>query len=66
MVPVSGEIKEQSSNFEPVNFISANEVKDGTDDTPPLISYKYAIDKIHHVNDIIYHKIITRKKILLP
>ena len=66
MVQVSGDIKGESSNFEPVKFIYGYEVKDGTDDKIPYISYKYEIDKIHHVNDIIYHKIISRKTFLPP
>ena len=45
MVPVSGEIKEESSKFEPVNFIYDKEVKDGTDDTFLAIRYKYVIEK---------------------
>ena len=43
MVLVSGDIKGESSNFGPVNFISANEVKDGTYDTLTEISYKDTI-----------------------
>ena len=66
MVPVSGEIKEESSKFERVNFIYDNEVKDGTDDTLLTISYKYAIYTINHVNDIIDHNIIIRKKSATP
>ena len=66
MVQVSGEIKEESSNFEPVNFVSANEVKDGTDDTLPTLIYKDAIDTIHQVNEIMDHKIVTGKTFLIP
>ena len=66
MVPVSGDIQEESSNFEPVNFISSNEVKYGTDGKLPEISYKYAIDKIHHVKEITDHNIIIGKTFLIP
>ena len=65
MVPVSGEIKEESSNFEPVNFVSDNEVKDGTDDILPKLSYKYSIDTIRQVNYIIDHNIVIGKISLL-
>ena len=65
MVLVSVRIKEGSSNFETVNFIYANEVKYGTDDTVPAIRHKYAIDTIHHVNEIIDNDIIAGKTFLL-
>ena len=66
MIIVSVEIKEESSNFEPVNFVSDNEVKDGTDNTLPTLRYKYAIDTIHQVNEIIDHSIVTKNTFLLP
>ena len=66
MIQVSGEINEKSSNFEPVNFVSANEVKDGTNDTLKALSYKSAIDNIHQVNDIIYKKNFIGKTFLIP
>ena len=50
MVAVSGEIKEEYYNFEPVNFVSDNEVKGVTDDTLQTLSYKDAINTIHQVN----------------
>ena len=56
MIPFGGDINEKSSNFEPVNFVSANEVKDGTNNTLTALSYKSSIDNIHQVNDIIYKK----------
>ena len=40
MVTVIGEIKEYSSNLETFNFVSANEVKYGTDGTLPTLIYK--------------------------
>ena len=64
MVPDSVEIKEEYFNFEPVNFIFANIVKDCTDDTIPKINYKNAIDTTHNVNEIIDHNIITGKTFL--
>ena len=66
MVPVSGYIKEESSNFEPVNLVSTNEVKDNTDDTLLTLSYKDSIYTIHQVNKIIYHNIFIGKTSLLP
>ena len=66
MVQFSGEIKEESSNFEPVNFVFANEVKDGTNDTLTELIYKSAIDTIHQVNKIIYHNIFIVNTFLLP
>ena len=66
MVAVSGEIKEESSNFEPVNFVSDNEVTDGTEDTLLKLSYKYAINTIHQVNEIIDHNIVIRETFFLP
>ena len=65
MVPVSGYIKEESSNFEPVNLVSTNEVKDNTDDTLLTLSYKDSIYTIHQVREIIYHNIVTIKIFLL-
>ena len=59
MLPVSGEIKEEYSNFEPVNFVSYNEVKDGTDGMSLTLSYKYAIATIHKVKEIIDHSTRT-------
>ena len=66
MIIVSVEIKEESSNFEPVNFVSDNEVKYGTDYTLTTLIYKDDIDTIHPVNDIIDHNIVTRKTFLVP
>ena len=66
MVQVSGEIKEESYNFEPVNFVSANEVKDGTENTLPSLSYKDNIGSINQVNKIIYHNIVTGKTFMIP
>ena len=43
-----------------------NEFKDDTDDTIPTIRYSDDINTIHHVNEIIYHKILMRKTFLLP
>ena len=57
MVPVSWETKKESPNIEPVNFILDDEVEDGTDDTLTYISYKGAINRIQHFNDIIDHNI---------
>ena len=65
MVTVSEQIKEESYNFEPVNFVSANEVKNGTDDTLPTLRYKYAIDTIPQANEITDHTIITGNTFLL-
>ena len=64
MVPVSGEIKEESSNFEHVNFVSDNEVKGGNDGTLLTLIYKDAIDTIHQVNDITDHTILNGKTLL--
>ena len=61
MVPVSRETKKESSNIEPVNFISANKVEDETDDKLASISYKDVIDTMKHVNEIIDHNILSRK-----
>ena len=66
MVRASGDINEESSKFEPVNFISDNEVKYGNDAKLPDISYKYAIDTIHNVKKIIDNNIIIREIFLLP
>ena len=66
MIPFGGEINEKSSNFEPVNFVSADEVKDVTNDTLPKLSYKDVIDNIHQVNDNIDRQIFIGKTFLLP
>ena len=66
MVPVSREIKEEPYKFEPVSFVSAYKVKDGTDNTPPTLSYKDDIDTIHQVSYIIYQKIVIGNTFLLP
>ena len=66
MVPVSGEIKEEYSKLEPVNFVSSNEVNDGTGDTLPTLRYKDDIDTIHQVNYIIYKNIVIKNNFLLP
>ena len=67
MVPVSGETKTESSNesfnTESINFILANKVGDGTDDTIPNISHKDAIHTIQHVNDIIDNNILIEKNV---
>ena len=65
MVPDSVEINGEYFNFEPVNFIFGNMVKDWTDDTIPKINYKNAIDTTHNVNEIIDHNIITGKTFIL-
>ena len=70
MVPASGETNTKSSteslNTELINFISANKVDYGTDDTLPTIIYKDAIDTIQKSNDIIYNNILIRRMFLLP
>ena len=66
MVLVSGDIKEQSSKFETFDFFSANEVKDGTDNTLPTLIYKDAIITIHQVNEIIDYIIFIINTFLLP
>ena len=66
IVPVSVEIKEEYFNFEPVNFIFDNRVKDWTYDIIPKICYKNAIDTTQHLNEIIDHIIISGKTFLLP
>ena len=66
MVPVSREIKEESYILQPVNFVSANWAKDGTDITLPTIIYKDAIVTIQQVKKIIDHIIVTGKNLLLP
>ena len=66
MIPFSGEINEKSSNFEPVNFVSDDEVKDVTNNTLPKLSYKDVIDTIHQVNDNIDRQIFIGKTFLLP
>ena len=60
MVPVIGEIKEEYSNLEPVNFVSTDKVKYGTDGTLPILSYKDAIATINQVNNIIDHNILLK------
>ena len=59
MVAVSGEIKEESSNFEPVKSISSDKVKYGTDDTLLTLSYRDTIVTIQQVKKT-YNDILTR------
>ena len=66
MVPVSVDIKEESSKFEPFNFFSDNEVNNGTDYSLPALSYKDVNDIIHQVNNIIDQNIVIGKTFLLP
>ena len=66
MVPVSGYIKEEFYNFEPVKVFSANKVKDGTDGTLPTLIYKDAIDAICQFNVIIDHNIFIGNTLLQP
>ena len=47
-------------------FILANKVDAWTDNTLPTISYKYAINTIEHINDIIENNILIIKTFLLP
>ena len=59
MIPLSAEIKEESSNFEPVKYISSDKVKYGTDDTLLTLSYRDTIDTIQQVKKT-YNDILTR------
>ena len=61
MVPVSEEIKEQFSNFEPVKFVSVNGFKYGTGDTLRKLIYKDAINSIHQVIKVRDNNIIIGK-----
>ena len=66
MVPVSGQIKEESSNFELVNFVSVDKVKYGTDGTILTLIYKDGIDTICQLNEIIDQNIFIGNTLLQP